>query len=182
MRLSVERRRTDHGLPVEMAAIQDYLRVLTDDGRELAELQRLVLAAMREIEETASLALFDQEISVWGGIFDRRDWPMTPICPVSYDHPVTLTHRGENHSIDPADWQGSRYLPRPGFDVTDPFRLTYTAGFGTTAADLPEDLVLAVLDQAAAYYDNRGSLDPRAPRGLTPHAARIAARYRGVRL
>lgn len=47
--------------------------------------------------------------------------------------------------------------------------------------DLPDDLMLAILDQAAMLYDARGG-DTDRPAGLSMAAARIVARYRGVRL
>ena len=49
------------------------------------------------------------------------------------------------------------------------------------AADLPDDLRLAIIDQAAMLYDARGG-DTERPAGLSMAAARIVARYRGVRL
>lgn len=49
------------------------------------------------------------------------------------------------------------------------------------AADLPDDLKLAIIDQAAMLYDARGGETDR-PLGLSMAAARITARYRGVRL
>lgn len=49
------------------------------------------------------------------------------------------------------------------------------------AADLPDDLRLAIIDQAAMLYDARGG-DTDRPLGLSMAAARIVARYRGVRL
>ena len=45
---------------------------------------------------------------------------------------------------------------------------------------VPADLQLAVLEQVAWHYDNRGTMDARP--GLCPAAARIAARFRGVSL
>jgi hypothetical protein len=48
------------------------------------------------------------------------------------------------------------------------------------AAELPEDLAFAVIDQATAIYDDRGTGD--APHGLTVAASRIVSRYRGVSL
>lgn len=48
------------------------------------------------------------------------------------------------------------------------------------AADLPDDLRLAVMDQAAMLYDARGG-DTKRPLGLSLAAARITARHRGVR-
>ncbi|WP_151720483.1 head-tail connector protein [Gemmobacter serpentinus] len=49
------------------------------------------------------------------------------------------------------------------------------------AADLPDDLRLAIIDQAAMLYDARAQ-DTERPVGLSMAAARIVARYRGVRL
>ena len=45
---------------------------------------------------------------------------------------------------------------------------------------LPDDLHYAVMDQAAMLYDARGGTTER-PVGLSLAAARITARYRGVR-
>lgn len=49
------------------------------------------------------------------------------------------------------------------------------------ADDLPADLKLAIIDQAAMLYDARAQ-DTERPVGLSLAAARIVARYRGVRL
>ncbi|MDR5650978.1 head-tail connector protein [Ruixingdingia sedimenti] len=49
------------------------------------------------------------------------------------------------------------------------------------AADLPADLKLAIIDQAAMLFDARAQ-DTERPVGLSLAAARIVARYRGVRL
>lgn len=51
----------------------------------------------------------------------------------------------------------------------------------TAAADLPDDLKLAIIDQAAMLYDARAQ-DTERPVGLSMAAARITARYRGVRI
>lgn len=48
-------------------------------------------------------------------------------------------------------------------------------------ADLPDDLRFAILDQAAMLFDARAH-DTERPVGLSMAAARITARYRGVRL
>lgn len=49
------------------------------------------------------------------------------------------------------------------------------------ADDLPDDLRLAIIDQAAMLYDARAH-DTDRPAGLSMAAARIVARYRGVRV
>jgi uncharacterized phiE125 gp8 family phage protein len=60
--------------------------------------------------------------------------------------------------------------------------ITYTAGFGDTLASIPPDLRHAILDQAAVAFDLRGQSDPKFGTGLSPHMARVAARYRRVGL
>lgn len=47
------------------------------------------------------------------------------------------------------------------------------------ADDLPDDIKLAILDQAAMLYDARGNATDR-PVGLSMAASRIVSRYRGV--
>lgn len=50
-----------------------------------------------------------------------------------------------------------------------------------TADELPADLRFAIVDQAATLFDARGG-DTERPVGLSLAAARIVARYRGVRI
>ena len=49
------------------------------------------------------------------------------------------------------------------------------------ADDLPDDMRLAIIDQAAMLFDARAQ-DTERPVGLSLAAARIVGRYRGVRL
>ena len=49
-----------------------------------------------------------------------------------------------------------------------------------TVAELPADLVFAVVDQAAMLFDARGASDR--PAGMSVAASRITARHRGVSL
>ena len=58
--------------------------------------------------------------------------------------------------------------------------LAHYIGPDMPTGTLPDDLQLAVLEQAAWHYDNRGEADVKP--GLVPAAARIAARYKRVRL
>lgn len=179
MRFSVTRARpTPMPLPTPLPTILDHLRVTSD---EALEAQRMVSAAMLEIEDSAQIALFNQVITIV--ITEHRDdeWPLVPIGPARTDLPVTLTQIGESGTVAALDWAGHRFMPRPASILAAPFSLAYTAGFGPDPGDLPADLVLAVLDQALAYYDARGFREKPTP-SLTPHAARIVGRYRGVRL
>ena len=58
--------------------------------------------------------------------------------------------------------------------------VAYSAAYAmpALASALPNDLVFAILDQAAATYERRG--DDMGKPGLCVSASRIVARYRGV--
>ena len=181
MRISVTRRPlVPTTLPVSLHTALEHMRV-SDQGA-LFEVQRFVLAAAREIEDAAQIALLHQEITVTVEDWSEGEWPMVPIGPARTDLPAALIQLGTSYALDVAGWAGTRFLPRASFQLAPaPFALTYTAGFGTSDADVPEDLSLAVLDQALAYFDFRATGGGN-PAGLSPHAARIIGRYRGVRL
>ena len=52
-----------------------------------------------------------------------------------------------------------------------------------TLAELPDDLALAICDQAVMLFDTRsGATERERPLGLTLAASRIVQRYRGVSL
>lgn len=178
MLFTVERTRPDHGLPAEMTDILDHMRLTLDDAWEA---QRLVLAAMREVEHHGQLALFDQTITMRVQAPASPCWPGLPVRPLKAGTRPLLTLGIDSWEIDPDGWDVGMAWPKDRPPLRAPFAITYTAGFGTRPAELPDDLVLAVLDQAAVYYDARGATDGKVP-SLSPHAARITARYRGVRL
>ncbi len=64
------------------------------------------------------------------------------------------------------------------------FIVTYTAGFGLTAAQVPADIRLAILDQALKYYEQRGDTDQIVGRGgaLIGTTSQVAARYKRIRV
>lgn len=150
---------------------------------EVEELPRFAAAAVADFEGQASLALLTQTIRVtwpeWPGFFGK---PVAlPIAPVIDPDTVVLTCCGK---------------PVTGFDVIEGLRsaiylrrslpagravVTYEAGFGAEAEALPADIVAAILDQAMTYFDARG---PRyggeLGNRMSPHMARVAARYRRV--
>lgn len=178
MRFTVDRTRADHGAPAPMSTILEHLRLT--EGDEL-EAQRMVDAAIRELEHHGEFALFDQVITMRVQAYQWPYWPGLPIRPIKAGALPVLTHQGDSWELDPHGWDGVLSWPRDRGPLAAPFTVTYTAGFGTRADELPPDLVLAVLDQAATYYDARGASEGKLL-ALSPHAARIVARYRGVRL
>ena len=161
--------------PVALADAKDYLRALHDDDDLL--IQRLILAAGREIEVYAEIALIRQTISLTV-LADEQQPDLIhalPIGPLAPDANVTADGAALVNGVTGDRWP---VLMLPDW-MHGPVRVTYEAGFGDSSASVPDDLQLAIMEQAAFIYENRGSADAKP--GLVPAAARIAARYRRVR-
>ena len=153
------------------------------DGMDevLPELQRFASAATREAEDLAQIALLLQAVRV-----TLDGWPRThclplPIGPLMDSDSVTVTADGQ-----PFEDFTTTTGARPELRVTGPrpcgrIVIEYVAGYGETSDTIPEDLRLAVMDQAACYFDARGAGDPKM-QAQSPHFARIIGRRRGVRL
>ena len=159
-------------LPVSLADAKDHLRVMHDDEDML--IQRYVLAAAREIEAYCEIALTRQTISLTV-LAEGGDIIPLPVGPLAPDAEVTVDGAPLVNGITHGRWP---VLMLPDW-MTGPVAVTYEAGFGDTSASVPDDLQLAVMEQAAFAYDHRG--DVEAKPGLTPAAARICARHRRVR-
>ncbi|WP_052174805.1 head-tail connector protein [Paracoccus sanguinis] len=157
--------------PVSLADAKGHLRVMHDDDDLL--IQRYVLAAAREIEAYCEIALTRQTIGMT--VLPDYGTVALPVGPLAPDAEVTVNGLPLVGTVS-----AGRYPVAILDNWTDgPVTLTYEAGFGDTSASVPDDLQLAIMEQAAFAYDNRG--DAEAKPGLVPAAARIAARYRGVR-
>ena len=60
MRLTVDRRRTDYGLPADWSEIESHLRVSTYDAAETMEVQRMVLERVPEVRGIMARAGADE--------------------------------------------------------------------------------------------------------------------------
>lgn len=166
---------------VDLQALAQHARAVDDDGYFLPELQRFADAAVREAEDLAQIALLSQAVRV-----TLEGWPRThalplPIGPLLDWDSVTVTADGQPFE-DFTTMTGTR--PELRFTGQRPcgrIVIEYVAGYGETAEAIPEDLRLAVMDQAACYFDARGAVDLKT-QALSPHFARIIGRQRGVRL
>ena len=175
----VERLIIATGIAFNLQDLAAHCRVDTSDDD--LSLYRDGQAAAAELEHYAQLALLTQTIRVTLPCWPRSCWFNLPISPLIDPLSVAIT----------AD--GVAYLPfgivqglRPAVHLTEDrpaglIVVTYRAGFGGSASDVPTDLRLAILDQAAAFYDLRGAGDGKT-NGMSPHMARVAARYRRVAL
>lgn len=181
MKMLVSREYADNLRPFDLDQLKLHLRVDHDD--EDAAILNMGFAAAAEIEAFAQIALLHQTIRV--NILE----PATgghgitlPIGPVLDPASVAVQINGQ--AFDGFEVLGFRrpYLLWPNrYRDLAPSRvdIKYKAGFGAEAADIPNDLRLALMDQAAALYDGRSPSDAKVL-SCSPHMARISARYRGV--
>lgn len=163
----------------DLDEVRDHARVDGNDSdRELA---RMVKAAAREAEERAQIALLDQAVQVTLDGWPRAYSLRLPIGPLTDFASVTMTVDGQ-----PFEAFAVQTGLRPELRLSGPrpcgqIVISYTAGFGTSAEAIPEDLQQAIIDQASTYFDARGGFDQRITAALSPHFARVIGRYRGVR-
>ena len=165
----------------DLAEVKAHARV--DGTHDDAALALMADAAAREIEAHSGLALLAQIITVeWDMRGDMLRLPVGPLWLLGTDdNPVTVqTREADGAWLSwPQGWHidGAGLRLHHRMDGTA-LRLVYPAGFGLTADSIPADVRLAVMDQAAAYYDRRGAED--GTQGLSLAASRIAARYKRV--
>jgi uncharacterized phiE125 gp8 family phage protein len=168
--------------PFDSADLEIQVRVTDTD--QIAEAHRHALAAATELEHYAQLALLTQTIRVTVDAWPRSSWFALPIAPVIDPLSPTVT-------VDGVAFDGFAVVGgmRPALRLTGDrpcglIVIEYEAGFGADADAIPADLQLAILDQATATYDERGAGGGKTAHtsAVSPHMARIAARYRRVAL
>jgi uncharacterized phiE125 gp8 family phage protein len=180
MTMLVQRGPSSAEPPFDLDDLKLHLRVA--DDAEDAAIQNIGQTVAAEIEQFAQLALITQTVTLT--LFDPKPecGLRLPIGPVASDATPTVTIDGVAFTafdfvggIRPyIRWQADYYdlIPRQ-------MTIEYQAGFGDTAADIPHDLAQALMDQAALHYDGRSPMDAKSLT-MSPHMARIGARYRGV--
>lgn len=190
--------------PVSQFVRDNGLNVIVDHDEELAnKAEQLILSAAREIEDHGEIALLTQTIRVTfsnpcpllDNVTTSTAWRL-PVGPVADGAVATVSVVAPNGDSTPLAssqvtlWSG----PRPTLHIIDDgnlpaalrqmhsrLRVDYEAGFGVDHTAVPPDLAQAIVSQAALMMDGGWDLR-RGHSGLSPHAARIAARYRGVRV
>ena len=167
-------------LPLSIADSKDYLRV-TDFGEDYL-IGTLISAVASEIEAQTDIALLSQTITATTADAPEQTIAL-PVGPVTQGESVTVASVASDGTVTaiPSGWwlEAGRYpvLHFTGTAPVDRVRITYAAGYAT----LPADLGMAIADQVARLYDNRGGVIDKAP-ALSAHTARVIARYRRVAL
>jgi uncharacterized phiE125 gp8 family phage protein len=149
-----------------------------DDDMALA---RFGKAAASELEAYAQVALIDQTIRLTLDAWPRSLTLALPIAPVIDALSVVMTVDGQAFDAYSVTTGQRPALRLSGERPCGLIVIEYLAGFGPALTDLPADLANAILDQACVYFDLRGDSTAKS-NGMSPHMARVAARYRRVSL
>ena len=181
--------------PIPLGELAAHLRVsqgFTDDGSEDALLELYLRNATAIVEARANKALITRTYVLQVACWSRRGDLIMPIGPVASVDQIQLIRPGSTVTMASDEWSlepGStrQRLTGPGGGALRPLphgalaELTFTAGYGPSWNDVPDDLRQAVLLLAAHLYENRDgelSLDGGMPFGLAP----LLQRHQPVRL
>jgi uncharacterized phiE125 gp8 family phage protein len=173
----VERLTTPTAPAFDLNNLKKHCRI--DGGDWDIELSGHGTAAATELQSYASLALIDQTIRVTLPAWPRTDTLGLPIIPMIDPLSVTVTADGVAFEAYAVTAGLRPALRLSGDRPCGVIVIEYLAGFGPTASSVPADLVNAIHDQASAFFDAKGAGDGKT-NGMSPHMARIAARYRRV--
>jgi uncharacterized phiE125 gp8 family phage protein len=169
-------------LPITLADVKDHLRVT--DNRENTLINRMIATAALEFEDLCGIALLSQTITATSAIDPGKDLDL-PVGPVASGATLTVEALAEDGTTAPITgyWlEAGRYAVLHLDDTPDHrVRVTYPASMAASAAAVPADIQLAIADQVARLYDQRGGVFDRGP-ALSAHSARVIARYRRARL
>lgn len=175
--------------------ITQHLRLT--EGGHLQQAKRLLSAAEATFETYAETAVIAKRMRVYlSPPVNAGQFVTLPVGPALSAVPAevrVVDNTGVEHPVDAGDFTVV-YGPYPSLRFADDAELNeyarliggrveidYTAGSSLTSADVPADIKMALLDQASLMLDHGHDL-PRGSASLSPYAARVAARYRGVRL
>jgi len=161
-----------------LASVRDHLRI--DHGYDDLALVSMVQAVALEFEDQCDIAIFAQTITATSGTDPGTDLDL-PVGPVAEGATITVQALAEDGTLSTitAYWlEAGRY---PVLHLTETpahrVRVTYVAGLATDTSGVPADIQMALADQVARLYIQRGGLSDNQP-ALSAHMARVIARYR----
>ena len=175
--------------PVTLADAKLHLKVDTSDDDAL--ITRLITAARARAEWHTGRAVNTQNWMLW-----LDSWPSCgvieiPLPPLQNVSSITVYAPNDGASVlDPATYQvdvasaparlmlKSTVLPPANLRLLNAVAITFTAGYGSAASDVPAGLRAAILELIAFLYEHRGE----APAELPLDALALLAPFRLVHL
>lgn len=180
--------------PVSLAEAKAHLRV--DQNAEDTLISSLIVTSRLHVEAALGLALVTQGwtllLDAWPDIGQLR-LPLRPIRSITsirvYDE--TATPRVLTPDAYLLDGAGApaRVIRRRGFAWPQPgvdgngIEVSFTAGFGDAASDVPQPIRQALLLLVAHWYEHREPVELGSPAAAIPtDVSNLLAPYRGLRL
>ena len=152
--------------PVSLIEAKAHCRI--DDDTEDTLIASLILAARLHVEQSLGLALITQSWSLYLDAWPGSEWVELPLAPLATIDAVRLYDASNDAiTLDNAPFQIDRISRRPrlarpqGQSWPVPGRaingieIAFTAGYGTTADDVPMPLRQAVKLLVAHWYEGR---------------------------
>lgn len=176
--------------PVALAEAKAFLKV--DDAAEDGLIATLIGAARLHIEGVTGRALLAQD---WRVVLDA--WPedrmiRLPVAPLLNLIAITgYDDAGTGHAVPLAQMlsePGALLLPAsldglPALRARLGIEVDYRAGYGTTPSAVPRDLIQALLQLVAHWYEHRDAVIVAGSGAVVPSGFdRLVAAHRRVRL
>ncbi|MEM7057333.1 MAG: head-tail connector protein [Pseudomonadota bacterium] len=176
----------------ELAAQLRLAQGFSDDGSEDALLELYLRNATAVIERSINGALITRQFTYRTARWNRNGHLHLPIGPVGAIDTFQIIQSGTTVDLTEDEWvmdpgsrrqrvtgPGCRALPTlSGGAVAE---LTFSAGYGPSWNELPDDLRHAVLMLAAHFYENRDG-EIEADDGLPFGLSAILERHSAIRL
>lgn len=179
--------------PISLAEAKAHLRIDTDDEDTL--ISSLIVAARMLVERSLGLALITQSWSHFLDAVPQRGCVALPLGPVQSVSAVRL-HDGDGGTStvdagsydidvlsDPARVVLTALVPSAGLRPFNGFEVSFVAGFGDAASDVPQPIRQALLLLVAHWFEQREPVElGPGPQGVPAIAAGLLQPYRRVRL
>lgn len=163
--------------PVGIGALRSHLGLDPDDASMDSELEAFEKAARRAIEQYCGLSIIDTvweaTTSVLAEVTPLRKRPFSSLASIKYvrasDGEILTIPATTYHVLPYEQLEGAVYLgegqswPDDAAVRANAVRITFTAGFGTDEADVPDDIRQAILMTVANFDANRGDCSDSAP-------------------
>lgn len=159
--------------PVEVEELSEYLK-LPDVPEDDARLSSFIDAAVARVEGYLNRALISRTVKESSRRIGYFSNFRTALAPVSSVSEILLDGTElDADNYDATDDEGGVIAFDPFAGFTSVMQVTYVAGYGPAASDVPPAIRTAILRDAAAMY-----LDPAA--GLSTLVAGLCSPYRRI--